>query len=285
MKKPLFLFLALFLLLFPFYAVGCGQKVKLTNEELLEKVTSASASLNTCQFNLSQTIHLSGQGKEQKIDRTTNYNIAGVVDTANKKLRLRMTIKLPKETRPQGMPETLEMERYCLGDTFYTHGNVPGMPAQWLKSKAPAGYWESQNPAQEQIELLKASEFKVAGREAIGVLQCWVVEIKPNLKKLQELTGGSPLSQAEAEKFEKSIKSATAKQWYAEGSFFLVKGKVELTLVTSSKELNLPGEEYNVTTDVALVFDASHFNEPVEIELPAGAEKAIEMETPQPGQK
>lgn len=281
MKKPLFLLLALFLLLFPFYAVGCGQEVKLTNEELLGKVTSASASLKTCQFSLSQTIHLSGQGKEQKIDTTAQYDVTGVVDLENRKMRLRVLMNLPEEARPQGMPEIFEMEQYCLGDAIYSHANLPGMSSQWLKSRVPEGYWEMQKQVRGEVELLQSSEFKILGREKVGGTECWLAELKPDMQKLAELASASPLAQLDAEHLRKTLKNVEVRQWYAVDTFLPLKGQFELVMGGNSRDFGFSGEDLNLTMRMELVHNYSNFNEPVELELPPEAEKAVEMNTPQ----
>ncbi len=274
------MFLALLLLLGPlFLSVGCSE-AGITGQELKEKAVAASDDVKSCRFSLSQTLHLTGEGKEKKIDSTAQYDITGAVDLENQRMRLRMLMKLPEEARPQGMPETFEMEQYCLGDAIYTHANLPGMPG-WLKSKAPEGYWEMQKQTQSEVELLQSSEFRILGREAVSGTECWAVELKPNLEKLAELASSSPLAQLGSEQLQKTLKSARVKQWYATDTFFPIKREFELVLGGNSQDFGLPDEEVKVTVQMISTYNYFKFNEPVEIELPPEAEKATEMSIPQ----
>ncbi len=286
MRKTLVLLLALLLLVIPLSVfVSCGSKAEITEEELKEKAAAASADVKSCWFSLSQTLHLTGEGKEKKIDTTAQYDITGAVDLENQKMRLRMLMKLPEEARPQGMPETFEMEQYCLGDAIYTHANLPGMPSQWLKSKAPEGYWEMQKQAQSEVELLQSSEFKILGREKVGGTECWLVELKPDMQKLAELASASPLAQLDAEHLRKTLKNVEVRQWYAVDTFLPLKGQFKLVMGGNSRDFGFPGEELNLTMTMDLTYNYSKFNEPVELELPPEAEKAVEMNIPQLEQK
>ena len=300
-RKMLPLFLALVLAI---TIAGCGGG-KITEEELIEKVTVASEGIETCQFDIDMGVRMSGKGGEETFDASLALGISGLTDIPNKKMKMEMNITdialdLPEEAE---IPESMGMEIYLIGKMAYLKADIPGLPAQWTKNEVPVGDLALQDLVKQQAELLEASEIEILGKEKVNGVDCWVVSMVPNIDKLVEILTQQPImSQGMPgglapeempqgmmegmmkgmleEILGKAITNMSIKQWYAKDTFFPMKLEMQMTIEISSEDLPIPitvEEEFEIKMDMNLAMLAHGFNEPVSIRLPPEAENAPEM--------
>jgi len=167
---------------------------------------------------------------------------------------------------------------------------IPKMPAHWTKMEMPEGYeelWESRNQVDKQMELLNISKVELLEDEKVNGVDCYVLKLTPDIEKywktVMEQEGMSELMQnlRQNDSFDigNMIKEISIKQWIAKDTKFPMKTEMQIKMVMSSEDLNIPEtkEKFTMTIDQTADMVFYDYNEPVTIELPKEAESAKDI--------
>lgn len=271
---PLILVLVILLSL-----VGCsaeGEEIKITEEQLMGGITAVDEDIDTYQIDMEMLMSMSGESEGQTFEMSISYDTSGVVDNINKKIRMTMNM----ETVMLGLWQSgsTEMEIYLIGDTMYMKVSESGMPEQWTQQTA-TDLWEQQNMVEQQLELMEASEIDILNSEKVNGVDCYKVKLVPNLEKLFEIAMQNPASEDIFGEMPfdlgEMVENYSVTQWYAKDTYFPIKATIEITMVMSSEDMDLPGEGFEIEADIEMVINWSNYGEPVSIELPPEAEYAV----------
>lgn len=269
---------------------GCVEEERVSTAEIKEMVLATAESIDTYKFDMDITQKTLISNETGEMEMTTLSTGNGVVDNLNKKMKLgmTMTMEMPEEAE---MPETMEMKMdvYFINNTMYTKMDmgIPEMPAQWTKMEMPEGYeefWESQNQVDQQMELLKVSEMELLEDEKVNDVDCYVLKLTPDIEKYWDIVmkqeGMSELMQNLQQNVSfdigEMIKEMSLKYWIAKDTKFPMKTEMQIKMVISSADLNIPEteEEFTMTMDQRTDMVFYDYNKPVTIELPKEAESA-----------
>ena len=269
---------------------GCVEEERVSTAEIKEMVLATAESIDTYKFDMDITQKTLISNETGEMEMTTLSTGNGVVDNLNKKMKLgmTMTMEMPEEAE---MPETMEMKMdvYFINNTMYTKMDmgIPEMPAQWTKMEMPEGYeefWESQNQVDQQMELLKVSEMELLEDEKVNDVDCYVLKLTPDIEKYWDIVmkqeGMSELMQNLQQNVSfdigEMIKEMSLKYWIAKDTKFPMKTEMQIKMVMSSEDLNIPEteEEFTMTMDQRTDMVFYDYNKPVTIELPKEAESA-----------
>ncbi len=269
---------------------GCIEEGRMSTAEIKEMVLATTENIDTYKFDMDMTQKTLISNETGEMEMTTLSTGNGVVDNLNKKMKLEMTMtmKMPEKAE---MPDTMEMkmDMYFINNTMYTKMDmgIPGLPTQWTKMEMPEGYeesWESQNQVDQQMELLKVSEMELLEDEKVNDVDCYVLKLTPDIEKYWDIMmkqeGMSELMQNLQQNVSfdigEMIKEMSLKYWIAKDTKFPMKTEMQIKMVMSSEDLNIPEteEEFTMTMDQRTDMVFYDYNKPVTIELPKEAESA-----------
>jgi hypothetical protein len=93
----------------------------------------------------------------------------------------------------------------------------------------------------------------------------------------QSGVSGETLPEIDEEFLQEAFKNFSIKQWVAKDTYFLSKAEMYMAMELTPEALGYPEEEGLMTMDMTMDLLAYDYNQPVSIELPPGAEEAVEV--------
>jgi hypothetical protein len=248
-------------------------------QEIIDGVIESLDDIRTCQFDIDMTMHMAGEAEGEMFEGTMVTDSSGAFDLENRQMRMDMTMSLAMIGEDE-----MEMgtEMYLIGDMMYMLMEIPEMEPMWMKSEVPEGYWEEMNQIESQIELLEAAQVEVIGSEMVGGIDCYVLQLTPDLERLWQIVAQQAQVTGEAaalteESLQEMFQSFSVKQWIAKDTYFLTKTEADMAVELTPEAMGFPGEEGLLTMDITMNLLAYNYNQPVSIVLPPEAEQAIEV--------
>jgi outer membrane lipoprotein-sorting protein len=275
MGKTLFSLLALVIIL---ACLGCGEKVAQVNAaQLVDNALEAQVDVESYRLNMEMTIDMDGGFGGEEMEATMSIDASFLIDEANKEMEMRMAADM-EATGEEA--EAAEMKMYLIDNTVYMMMAVPDLGPMWIKQEVPADFWETQATIDQQLELLQDSRVKYLQDEKVEGVDCYVLEITPDLAQLWQTAMQQPWMEEvpmEIPNLEDMIKKVSVKQWIAKDTLFLTKVNIQITILVTSEAMGMPEEEGEMSMSIVMDMLAHDYNEPVSIELPAEARNAIEI--------
>jgi len=283
LKRILGMFLVMAIVL-PLAACGEGGELP-SAEEIVGGVIEALDDVKTYEFDVDMSMDMAGEA--EAFETTIEMALRGALDIENKEMRaeIAMNVAMPEEEEMD-----VAMEMYLVGDEMYMMMDVPDTGPMWMKQDVQEGLWEEtvggMSLAESQIEFLETGEVKVTGSEKVEGVDCWVLEIRPDMEHLWELAMGQAEVPGDLAGFTEALdedalaeifRDFSMKQWIAKDTYFLMKAGVAMDMELSPEVLGYPEEEGAVAMEMAMSFLAYNYNQPVSIVLPPEAEEAIEV--------
>jgi len=265
-KKIVALSLAL-VMVFSFTA--CGEELP-SAQEIVDGVIESSDNIRTYQFDSNEIVDMTFEGDGEEEESFTLISNC-TIDIENRQLRVDTSISETEQ------PEIVwGGEQYFIDGMLYAKPKDPEGESVWMKQEAPEGWWEDfqKMGVESQIELLEAAQVEVIGSESVDGIDCYILEVTPDLEKLWQLYNYLTLQEppdVTEEYLQEIFRSFSIKQWVAKDTYFLMKAEIDITT-------EFPPEELGPSAiDMAMVLLAYDYNQPVSIELPPEAEEAVEM--------
>jgi len=248
-------------------------------QEIVDGVMQSLDDIRTHQFDMDMTMDMAGEGEGETFEMTMVMDGSGALDFDNSEMRMDMTMSIT-------MPDESEMDMgtaiYLIGGMVYMLMEIPEMEPMWIKSEMPEGYWEEMSQVQTQIELLEVAQVEVIGSERIGGIDCYVLQVTPDLEQLwqmvmQQAEMAGEMPDVTGELLQEMFRSFSVEQWVAKDTYFLAKVEIDMAMELTPEAMGFPGEEGIMTMDIAMSILTYNYNQPVSIVLPPEAEEAIEM--------
>jgi len=248
-------------------------------QEIVDGVIASLEDIRTGQFDMDMTMDMAGEAEGETFEATMLMDSSGALDVENRQIRMDMTMSMAMPGEPE---MEMGMEMYLIGDMMYMLMEIPEMGPMWMKSEVPEGTWEQMSQIESQAELLEAAQVEVIGSETVGGVDCYVLQLIPDMEQLWQMTmqqaqlaGEMP---AVSEEFiQEMFRSFSIKQWVAKDTYFLTKAEINMAVELTPEAMGFPEEEGVLTMDIAMDFLAYNYNQPVSIVLPPEAEEAVEM--------
>ena len=253
-------------------------------QEIVDGVIEALGEVTTYQFDMDMTMEMAGEAEGEAFEMTTVMGFSGVLDIEKRQMRADFSTRM---TIPGEDEVDIETEMYLIDNMGYVMMDVPEMGATWMKSEVSEADWEEMgeqiDQTESQIELLRTAEVKVIGSETIGGIDCYLLQLTPDMAQLwqivmqqQEIAGGG-VPDIAGESIREMFRDFSVKQWVAKDTYFLAKAEIEMIVELTPGALGFPEEEGEMTMDINITLLAGDYNEAVSIILPSGAEKAIDV--------
>jgi len=290
MKRVLFLCLVLLIIAL----AGCGggeatpkptaapTAAGITAEEIVEAAISASAGIETVHYGMDMDIDVQTRnGESVTASMSTNMTCVSDKEVKESIIEMSMIVELPEE---EGGRMDIDSETYIVDGVVYMKVDMIDIGEVWVKQNMPQGYWEQIDQLASDMELLSSAQVELLGSEMVGGTDSYVLELVPDINMLWEnmmqLSSPEELfgSGFSAVDLGEMVQNASTKMWVAKDTFLTVKSEIEMTMVMSSETF---GGDLDVNDEVVMDIKGNvsyyNYNQPVTIELPAGAESAIVM--------
>ena len=282
--KRLMLSAVAMLALLPAILTGCaeGEMSEADIEKMVEEIVAANYAVETSTFELSMEAEIHVEGNEA-VAATLIGAGTGVTDSPNRQMHMVMNMTI---TAAGEDAIDMPVEYFLVDGWMYINMTVPGEGEQWLKMQMPDDMWEEQNQAQQQIDMLRtAEEVNFLGFEEVNGVDCYVVEVVPDLATLQQMMSEmqGQLSQfgdidLSAMDLGQMLKQVSVTQYVAMDSYLFMRTDQHMVMEVTPEAMGLPEGEFDrITEDVTTVMVFRDYNEPVTIQLPQAALAATQM--------
>jgi len=282
--RRLMLSVTVMLALLSVILTGCagGEMSEADIQKTVEEIVTTNYEVETSTFDLSMEAEIDVEGGEDVSVALVGTG-TGVTDSVNRQMHMvmNMTVNTPEQ-------DTIDMpvEYFLVDGWMYMKISVPEQEAQWLKLEMPDDMWEEQNQAQQQIEMLRtAKEVNFLGFEDVNGVECYVVEIVPDLAALQRIISQMQGQMSQLGDLDLSamdlgemLKQVSVTQYVAMDSYLFMRTDEHIVMEITPEAMGLPEEEFDrITEDVTTVLVFRDYDEPVTIQMPQAALAAVQM--------
>lgn len=254
-------------------------------QEIIGAVIEAMSDMETYQFESNMVMSASGEAGCEAFDMTMDMTLTGAVDIENMQMGAEITMGA-EMSGEEGMD--MGMSVYVVDDTVYMMMDFLGSGPMWMKSEITDEIWDEMSQMTElvdpYIELLEASQVRVTGIEQVAGVDCYVLELVPDMDQLWQLVmqqadmtnTGIP---APTEDFiSEMFRDFSVKQWVSTETFYITRVVVDMSVEMTPEEIGIPDEDGVLRMDILMYLLAHDYNQPVSITLPPGAIYAVEAE-------
>ncbi len=275
MKKILAVFMAIGVVMAMSASfMACGEEIP-SADEIVNGVIESLDDVESYEMDVDMEMRMSGEDEGMQIEVETTMAIDGVFDFVNEQAKMVIDMSM---AGPGEDPVEMAMEMYIIGDMTYAMMDMPLMGPTWVKTDTEEELWDEMNYARSQVDMLKTAQVEVIGSEKVKGVDCYVIQLTPDIEQLWELmmeqTGGE-LPDIPSEELQDVFRSFSVKYWIAKDTYFLAKVDIEMVADFSSEAMGLAGDEGAVTMDMTMSMLAYNYNESVTIVLPPEAEDAV----------
>lgn len=245
-------------------------------------VLEAQNEISTYQFDLDMDIGATTMSEDEAFQGDIGMDLKGAVDINNGKMSMDMNMDMIAVGEDK---IEISMGMYLIDNVMYMMMNIPEMGPMWMKSDMPGVDWDEFDQVESQIELLvDAIRVNVLGSEKVNGIDCFVLEIIPDMDQLWEIamqqsgvTGEEMLPGIDEEFLQDAFQGFSVMQWVAKDTYFLLKAKVDMTMEITPESMGVFEDTGVMAMDITMDLLAYGYNQPVSIVLPAGAEEAIDI--------
>jgi hypothetical protein len=209
--------------------------------------------------------------------------MTGAFDNKEKKMSMVMDMNM---AAPDEEPMKMAMEMYYVDGWMYAMIDIPLMSPQWMKSEVPyadvMGEMEGIDFSQSMLDMLTAAEAVVTGMETVEGMDCYVIELTPDMQKFWDMAmqqtqmTGDEMPELPVDVLEEMMRDVSVKYWIAKDTYYLVKTDMGGIIEISPEAMDMPGEEGSFTMDFDMSILMYDFDKSVSIVLPPEAEDAVE---------
>ena len=150
-------------------------------QEIVDGIIESLQDMKTYQFDMDMTMDMAAEVEGEAVEMTIVIGGSGALDIENGQMMMDTTMSIAMAGEAE---IEMGMEVYLIGDMMYMFMEIPGMEPMWVKSEMPEGTWEEMNQVEPQIELLEAAQVEVIGSERVGGIDCYVLEVTPDMEQL-----------------------------------------------------------------------------------------------------
>jgi hypothetical protein len=253
-------------------------------QEIIGAVVESMSDMKTYQFQSDMLMSAAGETGSESFEMNMDMTLSGAVDIENRQMGadILMWMEVPGEGDMD-----MGMAVYVVDGMAYTKVNFFGED-MWMKSAVTDEIWGGMSQMVDMIEpyvgLLEAAQVSVTGIEEVGGVDCYVLEVTPDMDQLWQLA----MQQVEATDTGISVpteglisemfRDFSVTQWVSVETFFVHKVVIDMTLEMTPDAMGLPDEDGMLRMDISMYMLVHDYNQPISIILPAGAASAIDAD-------
>lgn len=260
---------------------ACGEAGLLSAQEIIDGVIEAQDEIRAYEFEMNMTMDMAGEAEGEALERTVTMESSGTLDLENVQMRADLTINV---VEPEEDEIEMGVEMYIIDGMMYAMLEAPGEEPTWMKEEVPTERWEilkGISGLETYKELLETAQVKVIGSEKVKGVDCYVLQLTPEMAQLWQTAMGQGgvggegiLLSIPKELLGEVIRSFSVKQWVAKDTYFLMKAEIDIAVESTSELMGYPGEKEEMSMDITISFLAYNYNQPVTIVVPPEAVEA-----------
>ena len=253
-----------------------------TAQQIVTNVVEAVGNQYLAKFDLHLESNLNAALSKQQTSVKATQDYTGSLDLASQQLQLtgNGVIEVPDKY-------TFELSMYAVDETVYSMIRGLGYSGEWFKMEPTqeqySGFYYNWGMIPWQVNLLKTSDVELLGNERLAAIDCYVLNIKPDLDEIWNIVSqpggfmaGGATSFNKPTNVSDVIKNVSIKEWVAKDTFLPVRFDVSLRLLINPKYIQY--QDYaQGTIDNQLQFVYYGYGNPISISLPPEAERAQEV--------
>lgn len=243
---------------------GGGGAAQITEEELIEGVTTSAEKASSYRFEIDGVIDMKGTSEGEYAEVSFIADGTGAADEVAREMQMDMNIRGNLKEAGEQERMTARLRMYLLGDTVYLGTQEDGGAEEWVTADATEALRQSRDLLSQNVDIVRGADVKVLGTENVKGVTCHVAEIHPDLDKLLDLMGSLYGSGMPIPLTSDTVSDFRCKGWYAKDSFFPMKLYQEYDLNFKEGADKVAG---HITSNMVL-YD---YNKPVSIVLPPEA--------------
>jgi hypothetical protein len=254
-------------------------------QEIIDAVIESMSDMNTYQFESNIAMTMNAESDFESYEMTMDMTFCGAVDIENRQMGAEMTMGVEMTGEEY---TDMGMAMYVVDDTVYMNMDFFGFEDTWMKTDVTDEVWGEMSQAVELVEpyvgLLEAAQVTVTGIEEVAGVDCYVLEVTPDMDQLWQLA----MQQVEmvdtemlapTEDFISDMFSDfSVTIWVAQDTFFVNRVIVDMSVEMTPEDMGFPDEDGVYEMDILMYLLAYDYNQPVSIILPPGALSAVEIE-------
>lgn len=261
--------------------MGCSSAAALSEEQIVANALGAYDEITTVKMDMEMTMDMDAVGGEEPVNYQMNMKANGSVNIPETEMAMAMTMDMDI---PEMGAQKMSTDIYMVDNWMYMKIGMGALGEQWIKSKLDENLWTQQNQLDQQIQLLKSAiKTQSLGKEVVDGVECYVLEITPDMTTLTEFISSQLGSQAGADALEKVdlskvFKAMSVTEWVAADTYLPAKTEMTILMEMNAEDFGSSAEGYEqMTIDMVLTVKYSGYNQPVTITLPPGAANAVEQ--------
>ena len=299
-KKVTAISLTVVMLIFMSFSFFACEEELPTAEELIEKLVEAQTDVKSYEMEGNMDVSMLMDIPEEEMlmdvpmgipmDIAVLVDITGAFDGENEEMMMSMDMDIDMSGE---VTMSMVMEMYVVEGWMYMMMDIPMMGPQWMKTEMPYSEVlqeiESIDFTKSQMEFLQSGDIVVTGVEKLDDIECYILELNPDMSKLWELLmeqiqmPGDTMPVMPGDEFEEMIESIdnivkdiSGTYWIEKDTYYIHKGEVAFTMEITPEAMGITDEEGSIAMDIAMDMIMYNYDKPVTIVLPPEAEDAVE---------
>ncbi|HEY41193.1 MAG TPA: hypothetical protein G4O18_04965 [Dehalococcoidia bacterium] len=254
-------------------------------QEIINAVFESMSDMKTYQFQSDMLMSAAGEAGHESFEMNMDMTFAGAVDIENRQMGadILMWMEVPGEGNMD-----MGMAMYVVDGMAYTKVDFFGED-MWMKSAVTDEVWCEMSQTVDMVEsyvgLLEVAQVRVTGIEDVGGVDCYVLEVTPDMDQLWQLamqqveTTDMGISIPAEGLLSEMFRDFSVKQWVSTETFYVHRIVIEMSMEMTPDAMGLPDEYGTLSMDISMYMLVHDYNQPVSITLPAGAASAIDADT------
>lgn len=247
-------------------------------QEIIDGVLESAGDLTSQSFESGMSMEAVGEEGGELVEMAVVMDFSGALDLDSEEMRAEISMSMDM-TDEDAMEMTVAI--YVVDGMGYMMMDMPEMDPMWMKEEMAATDWEemttAMTPVDSHLELLEAADVTVTGSESVKGMDCYVLELTPDLEQLWETAMqqtevadmGMP-SMAE-DVLQEAFSDFSVKMWIAKDTYFLVKSEMIMSMAMTPELAAAMGDDSMASMDITVTFLSYDHNQPISIVLPQGA--------------
>jgi predicted component of type VI protein secretion system len=268
-------FVLILVLLAVLALVGCGSsETKVNADEVVQDALAAQANVDSSNVKIDIVATAEGTLNGEPLDAGLDAALTADIDWANKKMKA----DLGMNADYNGVSFPISMKMYAVDNCSYTQMTFGMMADNWTKSEFPMDFWLSQDGDQtvDVDSILQCTEAESLPSQKVGGINCYVLQLKPDIAALQEMLSEETASVEEMPDLDSLISDLSIKVWVAKDTSYVTKIEIVLSAHLTGEAMGDPESSDVLDISLTITMEMTDVNEPVSIELPDEAKNAEE---------
>jgi hypothetical protein len=251
--------------------IGCGGDVeeKMHADEIVQNALAAQAGIASSHMAANLVATVQGTLFGAPLSVSLNGGKASVdADWAHRKMKAGTELTVEYNA----MPFPIKADLYAVDEYYYRPVPILENTDNWTKGLLPLDFWSILTDARRMNGLLNYVGSELVADEEVGGVDCNVLRLSPDLAAMQEALSQEYPAVGDIPDLAGLFDHLSILAWVARDTSFVTRIEVSATAHATAEALGRTPNSDALDINFTLTVEASGFNEPVSVELPAEAQ-------------